>query len=1232
MKNRLYGLIALLGWGAQTTLGAASDQNHNNNNNHVGIVANVAPNVAYEVTAHADPSHVVEQSTDAIHTARALKEWELSDIILVATIDGGLYARDRATGTEVWSVTGNGPLVKVFEHQDEYEENVTWVVEPLGEGTLYYFTQTDGMRQLPLSIEKLVQESPFALDGKVYTGTRKTTLFAIDTQTGEIVQSFGGDLSGVRTEREDEPEYGSNASGVIMIGRTQYDLSIYRQGASVWNVTYSTWGPNNRDIDLARQHSVSMDNLYVTPFHEKLLVGVETTLGYRPHWETYIPSCVINVFDILKDKRGGSDDGHGQDVSNVLLPQPRVEAPQSGPVPAIYVHQAADGGFFAISEHYFPYLVKSAPLSKWSTASYGSYPKDRFAQNLADIICGVHDSYYMVRRVSPNKDEMLLLNPAGSQALIEGQRYDGVRDGMSPRYGGEGQQQQGDNGSNGDSTTAGFTLLSLLLPLLESPITALLLRIVENILTVVVILGIVYAAIRFDFVPPQVKEIIDAISALRKGAEREVGDRLEEVKEAKEVKEVKEGKEAKEVKEGKGDNVEEGKEEKDTATIVLDKADGGAKVDEVVVDKVIVDKMEDTPVEDKAQEVDEVEPVKPVDKQEVKEEDKAELGSEDKVDLKSEDKAGPEEDFAKEVVTEISAAENDDASNDADSNSTPRDVQSAADSQSQDSTPSTPKVKFGDVSVVADKNDSDSESEESNLAESITSLNGPGLSKSSSTVSITGMTPKKRKRGSRGGRRNQKNKDATVPSTVADGVITSPNSASDLTQVAAEKSGPIVIDNSIQTLSQPVSEQADDIQFQSSVLVVSKEIIGKGSHGTIVYKGTFENREVAVKRMLVDNYDVASHEVSLLQESDDHPNVIRYYCKQQNNHFLYIALEWCPGTLEDVFEDSSDKFPGVKENMNHVTVLEQIAEGVKYLHSLKIVHRDLKPQNILVAPVKKRRAKKANPDDKYAVRMLISDFGLCKRLENDQSSFRATTANGGAGTSGWRAPEVLNDDSNRRATRALDIFSLGCVFYYVLTGGGHPFGDRYLKESNIIRGIYNLDALDDAIPHLAVESRDLITHMICRDPSKRPSAEEVCRHPLFWNHKEQLDFLLEVSDRFEIEPRDPPSELLMQLERDAPTVVGSNWQEQLDPLLLDNLGKYRKYHGDRVMDLLRAFRNKYHHFNDMPPELQKLMSPLPKGYMEYFTSRFPNLLMSIYYVVKDNLRHEHAFERFFEDH
>src|SRR4051794_29164868 len=122
-------------------------------------------------------------------------------------------------------------------------------------------------------------------------------------------------------------------------------------------------------------------------------------------------------------------------------------------------------------------------------------------------------------------------------------------------------------------------------------------------------------------------------------------------------------------------------------------------------------------------------------------------------------------------------------------------------------------------------------------------------------------------------------------------------------------------------------------------------------------------------------------------------------------------------------------------------------------------------------------------------RLLVSDFGLCKKLEGEQSSFRATTAHAAA-TTGWRAPELLLDDDakigssmvdastngdsgsgvvtspemlpNRRATRAIDIFSLGLVFFYVLTKGEHPFnsGGQWMREVNIRKGDMNLKPLD----------------------------------------------------------------------------------------------------------------------------------------------------------------------------
>lgn len=77
---------------------------------------------------------------------------------------------------------------------------------------------------------------------------------------------------------------------------------------------------------------------------------------------------------------------------------------------------------------------------------------------------------------------------------------------------------------------------------------------------------------------------------------------------------------------------------------------------------------------------------------------------------------------------------------------------------------------------------------------------------------------------------------------------------------------------------------------------------------------------------------------------------------------------------------------------------------------------------------------------------MISDFGLCKKLQTGQRSF--SKRSGVTGTEGWIAPEILNQE-NERTTCAVDIFSLGCVFYYVLSEGEHPFGNSFRRQANI---------------------------------------------------------------------------------------------------------------------------------------------------------------------------------------
>ncbi|KAG8898294.1 bifunctional endoribonuclease/protein kinase ire1, partial [Tulasnella sp. 417] len=60
----------------------------------------------------------------------------------------------------------------------------------------------------------------------------------------------------------------------------------------------------------------------------------------------------------------------------------------------------------------------------------------------------------------------------------------------------------------------------------------------------------------------------------------------------------------------------------------------------------------------------------------------------------------------------------------------------------------------------------------------------------------------------------------------------------------------------------------------ASSLIVSETVLGYGSHGTVVFQGSFQGRAVAVKRLLQHCVTLATREVNILQESDDHPNVI----------------------------------------------------------------------------------------------------------------------------------------------------------------------------------------------------------------------------------------------------------------------------------------------------------------------------------------------------------------------
>ncbi|EON96531.1 putative serine threonine kinase irei protein [Phaeoacremonium minimum UCRPA7] len=1027
------------------------------------------------------------------HIARSLEDWEVEDFVLLATIDGDLYASDRRTGKERWRLQVEQPMVETIHHRanvsvldDDYHpiDHYIWAVEPTKDGSLYLWIpeSATGLVRTSFTMKKLVEDlTPFS-DGDppvMYTGDKRTTMVTLDAATGRVLRWFGSGGSQVNEQDSclrpnaliDPDSAECSNSGTITLGRTEYTVGIaYKDTRPIATLKFSEWGPNNFDNDLLLQYHSTMDNRYITSRHDGKLYGFNYERHARnakPYFAEDFTSPVVRVFDVARP--WGAPPESNPEL--IILPQP--PPPDKDDTlghlrsSSIFLNQTQNGSWYAMSGRAYP-LIIDAPEAQLNQRDWFDLQQSWDMMNEAQIskaLVGTHslgNAWRGIKQQPPTLPPGTLTPPISEDP---------------------------------DNNSAVPTL-----PTAEpEPPT-----IIDKVKT----LPQIAADSIVDFVknPVMIILFVSFFFWYRK---------------------------------------ELGKWAKSKSKhLFLEPVPEGSFVSE-----------------------------------------REALNTEDAPAEKPSEKSA-------EVVEE--------------SGQTEKTEQLNEDSSDKETTRS---VTFDESVLVGEGKTNDQ---------------------------VDGVTPAKKKthRGRRGGVRHRKGKNKREDSQSRDDdpvIVTVEEAVNKAKKLGEQPRGP---EPDIITVPNDVEEVSGPILKMGSLEVNEDQQLGTGSNGTVVFAGKWDGREVAVKRMLIQFYDIASQETRLLRESDDHPNVIRYFAQQQRNAFLYIALELCQASLADIVEK-----PHIFRDLAQAGerdlpgVLYQITNGLNHLHSLRIVHRDLKPQNILV-----------NMDKHGRPRLLVSDFGLCKKLEGGQSSFGATTAHA-AGTSGWRAPELLLDDDardsgtmidagssthsgtgsnlvssdlmpNRRATRAIDIFSLGLVFYYVLTKGSHPFdcGDRYMREVNIRKGNYNLRMLD-VLGDYAFEAQDLISAMLNAEPRRRPNAKDVMAHPFFWSAKKRLSFLCDVSDHFEKEPRDPPSPALQELERHASETIRGDFLKQLPKDFVDSLGKQRKYTGSRLLDLLRALRNKRNHYEDMPDSLKKTVGPLPEGYLGFWTRKFPNLLIVCWNVV-----------------
>ena len=110
--------------------------------------------------------------------------------------------------------------------------------------------------------------------------------------------------------------------------------------------------------------------------------------------------------------------------------------------------------------------------------------------------------------------------------------------------------------------------------------------------------------------------------------------------------------------------------------------------------------------------------------------------------------------------------------------------------------------------------------------------------------------------------------------------------------------------------------------------------------------------------------------------------------------------------------------------------LYQILRALKYMHSANVLHRDLKPSNLLL---------NSNCDLK------VCDFGLARGVEPGEDNMELTEY---VVTRWYRAPEIML--SCQEYTKAIDVWSVGCIFAELL--GRKPLfpGDDYIHQLQII--------------------------------------------------------------------------------------------------------------------------------------------------------------------------------------
>ena len=257
------------------------------------------------------------------------------------------------------------------------------------------------------------------------------------------------------------------------------------------------------------------------------------------------------------------------------------------------------------------------------------------------------------------------------------------------------------------------------------------------------------------------------------------------------------------------------------------------------------------------------------------------------------------------------------------------------------------------------------------------------------------------------------------------------------------------------------------------------DLLKEGSSSKIyIAKSKYTNEIVAIKALSKSKLKNDLEDLLLIRKQIEtlkilkHRNIVSLYEVYESPKYFYLITEYISG--KDLIDRLIRNKRFTEEQAQRIFF--QLLDALIYMHKMNICHRNLRTEHILFDSSNRPK---------------IVGFGYSSFYENNKN------IEGGYGSLCYTCPEIIDD--NPYNPELADVWSLG-VILYVLICGYLPFSDEDdIKNRNLIsRG--NIDFPKE----ISNKLKDLLRHMLDKNPKKRYNFQKIIKHPWIKPYSEKL--------------------------------------------------------------------------------------------------------------------------------